>query len=148
MRWCPLSWALRWARCLRFRFLGISLGHPFLFAWFFVCTRLAYGGAPFFCVFLFVGVAGDFVGGGAIVAGVVGEDASVSFIVGGFDGDGAGGGSVFVGGFGAAVDDLAVVDEVFVGCGDGFGVHDVFLSGFLVFPPYHSTHMIHKFGVG
>ena len=126
-------------------------------------------GVPRFFVtwFLFVGVAGDFVSGGAVVAGVVGEEAGVCFVVGGFDGDGAGGGSVCVDGFGAAVDDLAVVDEVFVGvgggagccpkgegdggedgCGDGFGVHDGFLSGFIVFPPYHSTHMIHKFGVG
>ena len=78
-------------------------------------------GCPVFCVFLFVGVAGDFVGGGAVVAGVVGEEAGVGFVVGGFDGDGAGGGSVFVGGFGAAVDDLAVVDEVFVGVGGGAG---------------------------
>ena len=106
-------------------------------------------GCPVFCVFLFVGVAGDFIGGGTVVAGVVGEDAGVGFVVGGFDGDGAGGGSVCVGGFGAAVDDLAVVDEVFVGvgggagccpksegdggedgCGDGFGVHCFSFLGF------------------
>ena len=98
---------------------------------------------------LSVGVASDFVGGGAIVAGVVGEETGVSFIVGGFDGDSAGGGPVVVGGFGAAVDDLAVVDEVFVsvgggagccpksegdggedGCGDGFGVHCFSFLGF------------------
>ena len=91
----------------------------------------------------------------------------MGFVVGGFDGDGAGGGSVFVGGFGAAVDDLAVVDEVFVGvggsagccpksegdggedgCGDGFGIHGCFSFLVFLFPPYHSTHMIHKLGVG
>ena len=78
-------------------------------------------GVPRFllCGCLLVGVAGYFVSGGAVVSGVVGEEAGVGFVVGGFDGDGAGGGSVFVGGFGAAVDDLAVVDEVFVGVGGG-----------------------------
>ena len=111
-------------------------------------------GVPRFllCGCLLVGVAGYFVSGGAVVSGVVGEETGVGFVIGGFDGDGAGGGSVVVGGFGAAVDNLAVVDEVFVGvgggagccpksegdggedcCGDGFGVHDGFLSGFLCF---------------
>ena len=119
MRWCLLLLALRWGRCLHYKFLGISLGHPHVDLVFRV-YQVGLWGVPRFllCGFLF-GVAGDFVSGGAVVAGVVGEEAGVCFVVGGFDGDGAGGGSVFVGGFGAAVDDLAVVDEVFVGVGGG-----------------------------
>lgn len=167
MRWCPLSWVLRWARCLRFRFLGISLGHPFLFAWFFVCTRLAYGGAPFFVCFyslvsqvilsavvlllpgllvrrqVWVSLLGVLmvmvrvvVPSSWVVLGlrwmtwlllmrsslvlVVAQAVAPKVSV-------------------RVVRMVAVMVLVFI----------VFpFWGFLVFPPYHSTHMIHKFGVG
>ena len=102
---------------------------------------------------LLVGVAGDGVCCGCGVFWFVGEGTGVGFAGCGFEGDGALGGAVGVGGFGAAVGDLAVVDEVFVGGGGGvsasgeegegeeeggecgFGVHGGFpFSWFLVVP--------------
>ena len=104
---------------------------------------------------LLVGVAGDGVCCGCGVFWFVGEGTGVGFAGCGFEGDGALGGAVGVGGFGAAVGDLAVVDEVFVGGGGGvaaagkegegeeeggecgFGVHGFVLS--VVFGCSHYT---------
>ena len=100
-----------------------------------------------------VGVAGDGVCCGGGVVWFVGEGTGVGFAGCGFEGDDTLGGAVGVGGFGSAVGDLAVVDEVFVGGGGGvsaageegegeegggecgFGVHGGFpFSWFLVVP--------------
>lgn len=48
MRWCLLLWVLRWGQCLHYKFLGISLGHPFFLVLVFRVYQVDKWGCPVF----------------------------------------------------------------------------------------------------